>query len=309
MNGGSLGHPFAGMLWMAAASALFAAMNVFARLASASLPWPEVAAARTVVAVLVAVSVAYARRAPLTVRDRPMAWARSLAGTASMLCVFYALGAPQIALGDVVTLGSLTPIFIALLSPWLLGERSGRAVWIATLVATAGVALVAGPQLRIAGHLAVIATLGSFCSALAMIFLRKLRVGPADAARPGESPEAIVVHFSVVSSVVMLALTVPVWRAPDARGAALLLGTGLSGGLAQLAMTRAYALDRAARLGTVGYLGVVLSHLFGAIVLGERPGPSQALGTLLVIVAGLMLGLVALRDARLADRRAASADG
>ena len=40
------GAPLAGMLWMALSSSLFAVMNVLTRLASARVPWSEVAAVR-----------------------------------------------------------------------------------------------------------------------------------------------------------------------------------------------------------------------------------------------------------------------
>jgi drug/metabolite transporter (DMT)-like permease len=312
---------------MAFASSLFAVMNLLARVASTRVPWIEVAAARSLVGALAALAVAAARRAPLKVYDQPKAWARSLSGTGAMLCGFYTLGAPAIALGDAATLAATTPIFIALLSPWLLRERSSRLTWIAIVVAFAGAALIIGPQLHIAGSVAAIATTGAFLSALAMIWLRKLsgltnppkpargvEIGDASAAfgarAARESPEAIVLHFSIVAAVILTALALPTWRAPDAEGAALLAGAGLTGGLAQLAMTRAYALDRAARVGVVSYLGIALSHVFGATVLDELPRLNQAVGAALIVAAGISIAFGALREQNhLAGSRALTTPG
>jgi drug/metabolite transporter (DMT)-like permease len=302
-------RPGVGLLWMALAATLFAVMNFFVRVASAHVPWTEVAASRALVGGAIALGVARARGAPLTIdpRDRRLGWARSICGTGAMLCTFYTLGAPAIALGDVVTLGATGPIFIALLSPRLLGERSGRGLWLSTLAAFAGVALVAGPTLRLSGGLALIATLGALFSAVAMIWLRKLGSGATSApAAPGEgraasptprrpTPEAIALHFSLVAAAVMMALSIPTFRAPDGHGALLLLAAGLSGGLAQLAMTHAYALDHAARLGTAGYLTVVLSHVLGAVFLDEAPSAHQLAGTTLVTLAGVGIAFEALR--------------
>lgn len=289
------GGPGVGLLWMALASVLFAMMNVLVRLGSARVPWTEVAASRALVGGVIALSVARARGAPLVIdrRDRALGWARSLCGALAMLCTFYCLGAPTIALGDVVTLGATGPIFIALLSPRLLGERSGRQLWLATLAAFAGVALVAGPTLRLAGDLALLATLGAFFSALAMIWLRKLGAG---ARRAG--PEAVALHFSIVAATVMIVLSIPTFRAPDAHGALFLLGAGLTGGLAQLAMTHAYALDQAARVGTVGYLTVILSPVLGATILDEAPSAYQLAGMALVTFAGVSLAFEALSGGR-----------
>jgi drug/metabolite transporter (DMT)-like permease len=281
---------------MVAASALFAAMGLCTRLAARDVPWSEVAAARALLGAAVAIAVARARRAPLAIHDQKTAWARSLCGTGAMICTFYTLGAPDIALGDAVTLGATTPIFIALLSPRLLGETSGKGIWIPTAVAFTGAALVAGPRFHLAGSLAAIALLGAVFSALAMIWLRRLSSGKSGAAR--ESPEAIVTHFSTVAGVAMTALALPVLKMPDPRGALLLVATGTTGALAQIAMTRAYALDRAARVGAASYLGIVMSHLGGAFLLGERTSPIGVLGAACVILAGLALMALAVHETR-----------
>jgi drug/metabolite transporter (DMT)-like permease len=57
-------------------------------------------------------------------------------------------------------------------------------------------------------------------------------------------------------------------------------------------------LDHAARVGTVGYAGVVLTQLLGVLLLDERPGWGQVVGTSLVIASGVLLALTALRYSR-----------
>jgi drug/metabolite transporter (DMT)-like permease len=279
-----------GVAWMTLASALFAVMNVAARVASAHVPWPEVAASRALVGALVAFSLARARGARLRVGDRRASWYRSLFGTGALVCTFIALAARQVPLGDVVTLASTSPIFIALLSPWLLGERVGRRVALATPLAFAGVCVVLQPTFHLAAGVALVTTAAAVLSALAMIWLRRLG--------PDESSEAIVVHFSLTAASVTALLSIPVFRLPDLRGALALAATGVTGGLAQVSMTRAYALDRAARIGAVGYLGVVFTQVLAVAWLGETPAPSQAIGSALVIGAGLLLAEGAWRERR-----------
>jgi drug/metabolite transporter (DMT)-like permease len=70
-----------------------------------------------------------------------------------------------------------------------------------------------------------------------------------------------------------------------------MLVTGVCAGFGQLAMTRAYALDQAARVGAVGYLAVVVSALLGALALGEVPDALATIGMLLVIAGGLVTSL------------------
>lgn len=284
---------------MVVANILFAVMTIAARLAAQEhVPWAEIGATRALVGALVAVGFALSRGARLVPRQGQLAWARSLLGTGAMLCTFYALGAPSFAVGDAATLFATSPLLIALLSPRMLGERPTRALGLLVLVAFAGVVLVAGPRFALGGRYAVVALSGAVFSALAMIYLRRLRSGvgtdgDAEPAGPPESPESIALHFAVVSCVVLGALTAPVATVPSGRASLWLLVTGLAGGVAQLAMTRAYSLTEAARLGAVSYLGTVLANVGAIVFLGEQATPTALVGTALVVGSGVALALAA----------------
>ncbi len=270
-----------GVVWLLVSCVFFAGMNVGARVASRHVPWPEVAASRALFGALTAASVGALRGKSLRVVHQRAAWMRSLFGTTALLIGFYAVSTQSVPLGDIVTLGATSPVFIALLSAPLLGEHVGGRVWVSVPLAFAGVALVVQPSLHVALPIAGVVTVGAFASALAMIWLRKLG--------PGESGEAVVLHFSLVSAGAALLLSLPVLRAPDLQGALALAATGVLGGLGQITMTRAYALDRAARLSALGYVGIVLTRLFAVALLGEGLGLAQAGGSLLVIAAGWLL--------------------
>jgi drug/metabolite transporter (DMT)-like permease len=274
---------------MAASAVLFALMGYFARLASADAHWTLVAATRSVVGLVVAAAVARARGAPMRVRDGRGIWLRSVFGTASMLSTFYALGSPALALGDTATLLNLSPAFMAGMSPIVLGERPGRRLLAALPVSLVGVVLILHPPFLFDGaHLApagmrtaLVALLAAFTSACAMMMLR--RIGQR------EGPEAIAIHFSAFSAVVFGFLGLPHAAAPPAHAGAYMLGAGLCAGFAQLAMTRAYALAPAAQVGSMGYLGVVVSALLGAVALHEWPSASAALGMALVVGGGVAI--------------------
>jgi drug/metabolite transporter (DMT)-like permease len=283
-------HALAGLGWMLLAQACFAAMNVSARLAGGGVPWPEVASARFLVGALLAWGIARSRGASLAITDRRTSWMRAIFGTLSAVCTFYAITSRRINLGDAATLGATAPIFVALLAPAMLGERSGRAVPLAAAIAFAGVALVLEPSFESALDVALVATLGAFLYAIALISLRRLG--------SGETHEAVVFHFSCVALATMTALAIPGWRTPSAHDLGWLAATGVTGGLAQLAMTRAYALDRAARVSTLTFAGIVLTHLLAIPVFGEHPGWSQAVGAVLVLGAGGLLVRSARGEAR-----------
>jgi drug/metabolite transporter (DMT)-like permease len=272
---------------MVLAQLCFAAMNVFTRLGSRHLPWPEIAAARFLVGALIAVGLAAARGKSLAVTDRGGTWRRSIYGTISALGTFFALSSPRVAIGDAATLGATAPIFVAALSGHLLNERVGRRLWVAIALAFAGIVLLLRPSFTTAAPVAAIATGGAFFYALAMIWLR--RIGPA------ESHEAVVLHFSLVALATMLLLALPSWTWPDARSGLYLLGAGLGGGGAQLAMTRAYSLHRAAPVTALSTLGVVFTWLLALPLFPERPTAWQLAGTLLVLAATVLIGAATAR--------------
>jgi drug/metabolite transporter (DMT)-like permease len=267
---------------MVLAQLCFAAMNVCTRLGAAHLPWAEIAAARFFIGAVVAVGLATAQGTSLRVTDRPGTWRRSIFGTLAAIGSFYALSSTQIGLGDAATLGATAPIFVALLSGPLLGERVGRHLWLAVALAFTGIVALLRPSFEVAAPVALVATVGAFFYALGMIWLRKIG--------PGETHEAVVLHFSLTACASMVALALPSWTWPDLESGLYLLGAGLGGGGAQLAMTRAYSLHRAAPVTALANLGIVFTYLLALPVFPGRPTGWQVAGSLLVITATVLVG-------------------
>jgi drug/metabolite transporter (DMT)-like permease len=106
---------------------------------------------------------------------------------------------------------------------------------------------------------------------------------------PRESPEAIALHFSTVAAVVLTAIACAHATVPDARSLGLMLGAGACGGFAQIALTRAYSLEQAARVAGLSYLSVAVSALLGALALHEWPGVRAVTGMAVVVAGGLVL--------------------
>jgi drug/metabolite transporter (DMT)-like permease len=280
---------------MAFGATLFALMNLLARLATTSTSWASVATIRALVGALIAFAVARVRGQSLVPNNpRAILW-RSLFGTISMLSTFYAVSSRTVSLGDTVTLLNLAPVFLAVLAPIFLRERTSPAVALALALALGGVVLVVRPTFLFGtgGHelagvagpsattTALVAVFAAFSTAIAMMLLRR--------AGRTEVPEAIAFHFSLFAAGSLGILSLFDLRMPTARDAAFMVAAGVCAGIGQLAMTRAYALEHAARVSGMSYFAVVASALLGAVVLGEHPGPTAAGGMALVIAGGLVV--------------------
>lgn len=285
---------------MALGATLFALMNFFARLASSSASWASVGATRAFVGALVAIAVARIRGAPLVVKDKRAIFWRSLLGTGAMVATFYALSSRTLSLGDTATLLNLTPVFLAVLSPIFLRERTSFGVAFAIALSLGGVMLILRPAFLFgaevpkngtllgffsvegpsSGTTAAVALSAALLSSVAMMLLR--RMGQKEGA------EAIALHFSIFATVSMLVVAVFDPRMPTARDAMFMVAAGVCAGVAQIAMTRAYALEAAARVGGIGYVSVVVSALLGIVLLHERADALAITGMLFVISGGLL---------------------
>jgi drug/metabolite transporter (DMT)-like permease len=208
-------------------------------------------------------------------------WVRSVAGSVSLVCTFYALGRlpPYI----VLTLTNTFPIWVAVLSWPLLGERPSAAVWLAAASGVAGVALIQG-QLRLADFEAdwfalALALVASVSTAVAMLGLHRLQ---------DLDTRAIVVHFSGVAALacvgtLLVGAPADVRPLADGRTAGLLLAVGMTATVGQLFLTKAFAAGPPARVSVVGLTQVVFA--LGLYVLLEGPEfhPATLVGIALVM--------------------------
>lgn len=261
---------------MVIAAVGFAIMNACAKEVSRRLPFLEVAFARSVVGLLFVLAVARLRHVPLRVANHRVLTLRVLAGTASMIQTFYALSV--IPLAEASALLNLTPLFVAALGVVWLREPVRGLVLACLLLGMTGALLVFRPHDASLGLGGLVAVGASFTAALAMVSLRKLGAS--------EAPETVVAAFLATGTLVLGVLMLPVARLPSPSDALLMVVAGVSSTTAQLAMTRAYALDVAARVGGMNYLNIVASVALASLLFGERPDALASLGIVAIILAG-----------------------
>lgn len=277
--------------WLLLSDACYAVMRVTTRMGAAvsTLSWSEIAAFRFLVGALVPIVVARVRGTSLRVNDARNAWLRSLFGMGGALALFHALGTHALSVGDATTLYATAPLWVAILSGPVLGERVGVSVWLAVVVGFAGVATLLHDGFDRVGPTGLLVLAGACSFGLAILRVRRMSAH--------ESSEAIGLHMSVTAGLVMLAIAAPrLAPIPPAAWGPLLV-SALSGGLGQAVFARAYEQAPASQLAAFNYSGVLFTYLLEVGLFGRVPEPHQWLGASLVVGAGVFVSIAAARRA------------
>lgn len=263
---------------------LFATMGVTVKLASAHYGTGEIVFYRGLVGALTMALLARARGTSLRTAVPGMHFWRGASGVCALTLWFYAIG--NLPLATAVTLNYMSSVWMALFligGAVLMGAAriDGRLV-LTVMLGFAGVALILRPTIE-QNQLwhGLTGLLSGMLSAMA--YLQVTALG-----RAGEPEVRVVFYFSVGGMIVGAAITAfDGLHAHTPTGAALLLATGLLATVAQLLMTRAYAIGRPLVNASLQYMGIVFSFGYG-VVLFKDPVTGMALaGMALIVCAGV----------------------
>jgi len=239
--------------------------------------WQTVAVFRGGIVAILAAAIALGTGAQLVFWPWRL-WLRSISGSCSMLCTFYAFD--KLPVADVFTLTNTFPIWVALLSWPLYGQSPGLKVLGAVLVGVLGVALVEQPHFA-SGNLGVVAALlAAVFTAVAMLGLHSLS---------NIDPLAVVAHFSAVATVFCLVAAVVGPLNYDPLGvlepwiALKLCGMGLAALVGQLFLTLAFSHGAPAKVSVVGLTQIVFGLAFGISLFNHEVNWLTLVGTVLVI--------------------------
>jgi drug/metabolite transporter (DMT)-like permease len=235
-------------------SLAFAVMGALAHDLGPRCGWLVVVLARAGLVLVFAAAVAgLAGVNPFLWKPRTL-WLRSIAGSISMFCTFYALN--KLPIAHVFTLTNMFPIWVTLLSWPLFGERPTGLVWFSVVCAVVGVALIQQPNFSEGNFAALAALAGSLATAVAMIGLHRLH---------GIDARAIIVHFSGVAlmfCIVALVISEPVAATTsvlDVTTLLMLLGVGVTATIGQFFLTKAFTYAQPSKVSVVGLTQIVFA--------------------------------------------------
>jgi drug/metabolite transporter (DMT)-like permease len=257
----------------------FASMGALTRGLRNEFGWEVIALARSVVVLAVSGTLAVVGGVKLRLWRPRALWIRSIAGTISMLCVFYSF--TQLPIAIVVTLMNLAPVWVAVLSWPLLKHAVSKGVWFAIFVGLAGVVLIQQPELSQGNFAILVPVAASFVVAIVMFSLHHLQ---------HVDHRAVVFHLAAVALlgctaavfVSGLQATPQISREPLAW--LMLAAVGLASATGQLFLTAAFASGPPAKVAVVGLTQVCFAMAYDIVVWGHGFDLLALLGITLVLL-------------------------
>ncbi len=198
---------------------------------------------------------------------------RGIAGTGGLMMYFYTL--QQMPLASAVTIQYLSPIFTIIFAGFLLKEHPRSIQWLFFLISFMGVFFIKGFDPRVSVTDLIIGISAAVCSGFAYNFIRKLK--------EFDHPLVVVLYFPLVTVPIIGTYTLFHWVTPNLTELIILIGIGLTTTVAQIYMTKAYQLERAANISNFNYLGAVYAIIIGYFLFGEVISLLAYLGIGLII--------------------------
>ena len=204
---------------------------------------------------------------------------RCLMGLMALIAIVVALR--ELPLAVVVSLSYAAPLFITVLSIFLLSEKVGVFRWLAVIIGFVGVIIIAEPGFKGMNYLYFLPLIFCIGMAFVTITIRKLSTT--------EPIWLISIFFTITISIAGLA-TIPMgWKMPNFQDFILLALIGITGGSANLFLTQSYKLSEVSLVAPLKYLALVFAIFFGYFIWNEIPTIKTLVGASLVVFASLII--------------------
>lgn len=195
--------------------------------------------------------------------------------------VFVSLSLHLLPLTFVTTVLFSSPLWVALLSAPVLGERVRAYQWVAIAAGFAGVLLIVRPGGSDLGWIVALPVVCAFFNGLRDTVTRFV-------SRTDSSLSML--FWSGVLVLVTSALTAAFgWERPDLHGVAWFLVAGFCNAGAHFLIIEAFRLGNAAVVAPFRYSGLLWAMLIGFLVWGDVPDAAMLTGAAIVVAAGIYM--------------------
>ncbi|MDQ1184675.1 DMT family transporter [Agrobacterium larrymoorei] len=263
---------------------LFALNDAMGKFLVSTYSLGQVIAVRSIAAIIILLPIVWKAGLPKLVNvERPgLQVARVFFSTAELFCFYFAVAA--LPLADVMTYWLAAPIYVAALSPFLLGEKVGWRRWTAIGIGFVGVLIALKPSSASLTSAAFFSILGSAAFAFMMLSGRQLR----------NTPDTVLAFWQIIGAglagVVAILVTPSGWISIQSGfDLSLLALLGIVAMTAHVLVNRALKLADAATVAPLQYTLLLWAVVFGWLIFGDVPQLSIVIGAGLIVLSGLYI--------------------
>ena len=262
-------HVPLGILYMVAATFVFAVSSAVSKWLVASYSIGEVLFTRTAIALLTC--------ALFIIPQTGLAVFRTQRLRQTFLLIAFSL----MPLAGAIAINFSSPLFATLISALVLKEAVGLARWLALLVGFCGVLIVANPD---AGTFQI----GALFALANAVLYGSVTVGVRGMTATESAETLILYQLALLTA--FFALLLPLgWAWPTPVDTALIVFNGVSNAVGQYWWTRALHLAPASAVAPFFYLSLVWASMLGFVFWGDVPTISLVIGSAVVVASGLFL--------------------
>ncbi|HSG93585.1 MAG TPA: DMT family transporter [Methylotenera sp.] len=273
--------PNLGSLWMLVAALGFAIMGALVKVGAQKFSPAELVFYRSLFGLIGIWMFIRMRKLPLATPHIRKHMSRGLVGFTALVLFFYAIA--HLPLATAITLNYTSPLFLALLMPFMLHEKPRKILLLALAIGFIGVSLLLKPTINqdswFAGLLGLLSGIGA---ALAYVHVKQL-------GKVNEPDWRTVFYFTLVSTIgAGLWMLFDSFQSINWQDLLTLSGLGLSATIAQLALTRAYRTGDTLVVASLAYVTILLASLFGILWWNEHLSVDAWLAIGLIILSGMI---------------------
>ena len=261
------------------ASFFFSLMTLCVKNIDKRIPIYELVFFRSLLSLLITLSILNIRNINPLGNNKILLTLRGFLGTSALLCIFYAIRNMPLSISTVIQY--TYPIFISIFAGIFINEKITRNIAFALIIGWIGILIILNPtqlakiNIDIENISVFIAFLGSICTALAYVTVKKLAFT--------ENIYVIIGYFPLVSVITLMPIVYINWVTPDWNELIWIIGIGLFTQLGQIFLTVGLKSLPASEASTINYLQVLFGSIWGMFFFSEMINLNFLLGASLVL--------------------------
>lgn len=280
-----------GILLMVVSTVFFAVMHGAIRYATQDLHPFQVAFFRNFFGLLVFLPIAMQTGLKVFYTNRlGLHCVRAILNVAAMLSFFTALSITPIA--KVTALSFTSPLFMAVLSVLILGERMRLRRWTATILGFIGTLIILRPGVEAVDFGSILVVSSASIWAITMIVIKFLS--------RTDSSLTITAYMNVLLSILSVGPAIYVWQHPTIEMWGWLLFIGVAGTLGQLLLAESLKQAEATAIMPFDFLKLIWAAAIGYLVFAEVPTFYTWIGAAIIFGSGIY---IAYRESIIARER------